>query len=131
MITEKTSKEWYLVGMLGTAVCVFICCLMDHLRYLEVQDKIFTGMLVAFPVFGLLTLSAGVCWSRVGQSPSVVWSAVFGVALPFLLGSLFTLFDLPPNVHGIGFASLLVEELFSLITVIAMIVGTFIPKKSH
>jgi hypothetical protein len=127
---EKSKKQWYLVGVLGTAVCVVICCLLDNLRYSDFEDNFFNCLVIAMPLCCAWTVISGVRWGRVGTRNHIIGFALFGLCLPFLLGGFLSLFGFPPNVHGYGFTGLMFAELSFLITAIAMIVAICVPKKA-
>jgi hypothetical protein len=127
-VGASDKKRWYLAGMWAAAATTTACCCLDHVNNFEIYDRLFGPLAIILLVACIWMLVAGVIWSRNGVRSNVVGLAVLNAFAPIIVGVFLFVFDLGPNVHGSA-GLLMLFGLFSVISTISMIIGTYLPKR--
>jgi hypothetical protein len=123
-----TQKYWYIAGLAAAASCAAACSSLDHVHNAETFETFWKPLAFLLLLACFWMLVAGFRWSRVGVRSAIVVSAILNAFIPILLTLFLYAFGLDPNIHG-SYGLILLFELFSLITMIAMLLGTSIKSK--
>jgi hypothetical protein len=119
-LTTNDKKRWYLTGVGAAAVSAAASCCLDHVGNFDVYDRLFEPLVILLLIACIWMLVACILWSCSKDRPSIVGFVLLNLTSPLLVGGLVTF---EPNVHG-AYALLILFELFSILTVIGMIIGT-------